>query len=366
MKHTHTPPASAFPSFRQNGPVVTGSPQFAPAIDAGQHEHLYGDLQHADRAMGGEATQVHTVSRRVQVVNLLGVIIPFAALVAAIIMLWGVAFNWVYLALLFGMYVFSGLGITIGYHRLFTHKSFATTRFMTWLWAVAGSSAAEGSVLEWVAYHRRHHQFSDEMEDPHSPHAHDHSDSMLGFIKGFWHSHMGWFVSRDPADAPEFSRYVPDLQKDPVVVSVDRHWRLWTLIGCLVPAVLGGLITWSWMGILLGFLWGGLVRVFLVHHITWSINSVCHIWGSRPFESHDQSRNNAIFAVVGFGEGWHNNHHAFPTSAKHGLRWWQIDWSWIVIRSMKMMRLAWDVKVPSRARIQSKLRKGAGAEGAKG
>jgi len=298
------------------------------------------------------------IPRKVKIVNLLGVIIPFLALITAIVLLWGVAFNWIYLGLLVGMFIFSGLGITIGYHRLFTHKSFVTTRFMTWLWAVAGSTAAEGSVLEWVAYHRRHHQFSDRVEDPHTPHGHgeEHGDTIKGFLKGFWHAHAGWFISRSASDDPEFDRYVPDLMKDPVVKGVSDRWQIYIAIGALLPALIAGLVTMSWTGAALGFLWGGLVRIFLVHHLTWSINSVCHIWGARPYQSHDLSRNNVVFGVLAFGEGWHNNHHAFPTSARHGLRWWQFDSSWLLIRAMKAVGLVWDIKLPTTERMESKRR----------
>ncbi|MGE3109090.1 MAG: acyl-CoA desaturase [Phycisphaerales bacterium] len=321
-------------------------------------------LESTDDAAGESELACDRLPRRIKVVNLCGVILPFAAAISAIVLLWGVAFNWVYLALLLGMFVFSGLGITIGYHRLFTHKSFATTRFMTWLWGVAGSSAAEGSILEWVAFHRKHHQYSDTSQDPHSPHAHPHDDGELpttvwGFVKGFWHSHMGWFVARSDTDQATLERYVPDLMNDRLVVSISRHWRLWTLIGCVFPAIIAGVVTMSWTGALLGFLWGGLVRIFFVHHTTWSINSVCHIWGSRPFVSRDHSRNNLLFGILAFGEGWHNNHHAFPVSARHGLRWWQIDTSWLLILAMKHLGIAWNVKVPTQERMDAKLRKSA-------
>jgi len=316
------------------------------------------EIDHVPSSVG-EHDHDLPISRKVQIANLLGVVIPFLALIAAMILLWGVRFNWVYMALLVGMYIFSGLGITIGYHRLFTHKSFATSSFMNGLWAVAGATAAQGSVLEWVAFHRALGYLFVVHVDLHSPHAHahdDHDDSLAGFFKGFWHSHIGWLIKRAEHEAPDLNRYVPDLMRDPVVSSVSRNWQMWTLIGCLVPAAVGGLVTMSWAGVLLGFLWGGLVRIFLVHHITWSINSVCHIWGARPFESHDHSRNNLIFGFLAFGEGWHNNHHAFPTSARHGLRWWQFDSSWILIRAMKAVGLAWDVKVPTAERMASKFR----------
>jgi len=237
----------------------------------------------------------------------------------------------------------------VGYHRLFTHRSFKTPRPVAALLATLGSMAVEGPLLHWVAVHRRHHQHSDEHDDPHSPHAH--GTTLWGIARGMWHAHMGWLMQAPPRG---LVRYVGDLRRDTMIRRMSRLFPLWVLLGLLIPAVLGGLLTMSWTGVLLGFIWGGLVRIFLVHHVTWSINSVCHIWGSRPFQCHDESRNNPIFGVLAFGEGWHNNHHAFPTSARHGLRWWQIDVSYLVIRGMALVRLAHDVRVPTADRVAAK------------
>jgi stearoyl-CoA desaturase (delta-9 desaturase) len=216
--------------------------------------------------------------------------------------------------------------------------------------------AVEGPVLKWAAMHRFHHQHSDKPGDPHSPHTHhdhddDHGLGVLGVIKGFWHAHMGWMFLPDPKD---LHRYVPDLSSDRLLRAVSRLWLLWTVLGLLIPAAVGFALRGSWYDALLGFLWGGLARVFLVHHVTWSINSVCHLWGSRPYRSHDLSRNNLLFGIVGLGEGWHNNHHAFPTSARHGLRWWQIDVSYYVIRLLAFLDLAWDIKLPTPDRLAAK------------
>jgi len=284
-----------------------------------------------------------------RMLNLAGVILPVIGLIAAIILLWGVAFNGVHLAILAGMYIITALGITVGYHRFFTHRSFKTPRFMEVILVILGSMAVEGSVMQWVAVHRRHHQHSDDHDDPHSPHTH--GDSVWGMIRGMWHAHMGWIVG---ARAPGLARYAQDLRKDKLILWMSRLFPLWVLLGLLLPAVLGGLITMTWTGALLGFLWGGLVRVFCVHHVTWSINSVCHIWGTKAFKSSDESRNNAIFGVLAMGEGWHNNHHAFPTSARHGLRWWQVDISYLVIWGMSKVGLARDVRIPSPARMAAK------------
>ncbi len=276
-------------------------------------------------------------------VNLVAVVAPLLGLVAAAISLWGGAFNWVYLGLLLGMYVLTSLGITVGFHRLFSHRAFETNRGIEFILAVLGSMAAEGPLLKWVALHRRHHQHSDQPGDPHSPHQQ--AGSLLGLLGGFWHAHVGWVFRADP---PDLSRYVKDLRQSGLLRTASALFPLWVAMGLLIPAALGGLLTASWMGVFLGLMWGGLARLFLVHHVTWSVNSICHLWGRRPFCTSDCSRNNFLFGVLALGEGWHNNHHAFPTSARHGLRWWQIDMSYWVIRILALLGLAWKVILPAR------------------
>jgi len=282
-------------------------------------------------------------------INLAAVILPLVGVVVACVLVWGWGFSWVHLGILIGMYVVTGLGITIGYHRLFTHRAFQTNNVMKAILAIFGSMAVEGPVMKWVADHRRHHQHSDHDNDPHSPHLH--GKGFWGFLQGLWHAHVGWVFE---PDAPGLYRYVGDLKKDPVIRAMHKLFPLWVLIGLLIPAVLGGVITMTWTGALLGFIWGGLVRVCLVHHITWSVNSICHLFGKKDFKSDDESRNNVIVGILAFGEGWHNNHHAFPTSARHGLRWWQIDTSYMLIRAMEMVGLAYNVRVPTRESMQSK------------
>ena len=293
----------------------------------------------ASQAVGTKRTGIYP-----RLINLGGVIIPIAGLVVGLWLLWGTHFNWVYLGLLVGMYLLTGFGITIGYHRLFTHRSFKTPRWFAAVLAIMGSMAVEGSVLHWVAVHRKHHQHSDDHDDPHSPHAC--GGGLVGTLKGMWHAHIGWSLGKKKDE--NLAHYVHDLRKDRVLTWVSRLFPAWVLISFILPAALGGLLTMSWMGVLLGFLWGGLIRVLLVHHATWSINSVCHLWGSRPFKSNDESRNNPIFGILALGEGWHNNHHAFPTSARHGLAWWQIDLSYLLILGMTKIGLASQVKLPSR------------------
>ncbi len=288
-----------------------------------------------------------------EIATVCAVLLPIATLIIAIVLLWGVAFSWVYLAIMVGMYLITAVGVTVGYHRLFTHRSFETPAPIVATLGVLGSMAAEGSIIDWVAYHRRHHQHSDGHEDPHSPH--NHGGGVKGVLKGFFHAHMGWFFQDHPVG---MERYAGDLRKNKLVVFLSKTFGLWVLLGMLIPAAAGGLITWSWEGVLLGFLWGGGVRLLLVHHVTWSINSVCHMWGSKPYRSDDESRNNAIMGVLALGEGWHNNHHAFPTSAKHGLAWWQIDVSYYIIRVMGWVGLAKKIRVPTIEARREKMRVG--------
>jgi stearoyl-CoA desaturase (delta-9 desaturase) len=280
------------------------------------------------------------LSLAVWVLNFLAVVVPFLGLAAAVFLLWGWGFRWVELGLLIGMYVLTALGITVGFHRLFTHKSFETNGVVQCVFAILGSMAVQGSLLQWVAQHRRHHQHSD--DDPHSPHTK--GKGFLGLVRGLWHAHLGWVFT---GDTPDLARYVKDLRQSRLLRAVSFLFPLWVVVGLLLPTALGGLLTWSWTGALLGLLWGGLARVFLVHHVTWSVNSVCHLWGGRPYRTGDHSRNNFVVGVISMGEGWHNNHHAFPTSARHGLRWWQVDISYWVIRGLALFGLAWKVRTPA-------------------
>jgi stearoyl-CoA desaturase (delta-9 desaturase) len=283
------------------------------------------------------------ISLGMRVASLIVVIVPFLGLFAAAVFLWGWGFSWVDLGILLGMYFLTSVGVTVGFHRLFTHRSFETKGAVQFTLAALGSMAVEGTLLKWVAMHRRHHQHSDRPDDPHSPHHQGHG--VLGLLRGFWHAHIGWIFKPDP---PDLDRYVKDLRQSRLLRVASALFPLWVALGLVIPAVLGGILTGTWMGVWTGLVWGGLVRVFAVHHLTWSINSVCHLWGQRPYRSADQSRNNVVFGVVGLGEGWHNTHHAFPTSARHGLRWWQIDVSYWIIRGLALLGLAWNIKVPTK------------------
>jgi stearoyl-CoA desaturase (delta-9 desaturase) len=277
------------------------------------------------------------------IANLLAVVLPLLGFAAAALSLWGWGFSWVELGTLVGMSGLTAVGITVGFHRLFTHGSFKTHPVVQFILAALGSMAVQGPLLQWVATHRRHHQLSDAEGDPHSPHLH--GAGFLGLLKGIWHAHVGWIFEPDP---PDLAHYVRDLRRSRSVRMASVLFVFWVAIGLLIPAALGLVLTGTWMGALGGLVWGGLARIFLVHHITWSINSICHVWGGRPYRTTDQSRNNLIFGVLALGEGWHNNHHAFPTSARHGLRWWQIDMSYWLICALEFVGLAWNIRLPAR------------------
>ena len=281
-----------------------------------------------------------------------GVGVPFIGLIVAIVFSWGVGVGVRDIALLLGFYAFTILGVTIGFHRMFTHRALKGTPGLRMILAIAGSMSAQGPVIEWCAVHREHHKHSDREGDPHSPHAH--GEGVGGMFRGMVHAHFGWLFKNEPT---AHAKVVADLLADPVLVFVDRLFWLWMLAGWVIPGIIGGLIAHSWWGALTGFLWGGLVRTFLLHHVTWSINSVCHVWGTRPFGGPDESRNNWIFGLLAFGEGWHNNHHAFPTSARHGLRWWEFDLTYLTIRLLKIARLVSDVRVAPESAIQLRMKR---------
>ncbi len=289
-------------------------------------------------------TELHApVKRGARFIVLVSVVLPPLALIAVMWLAWGNGFSVLDLCLLVGMYIVAGLGITVGFHRYFTHKAFECPRWVKIGLGITGSMAVQGDLFWWCAVHRQHHQHSDEEHDPHSPHV-----GQGGPVRRFIYSHFGWLFK---LEQPDQDRYIPDLKADPDLRMVSRLFPVWAFISMLIPTVLGGVITGTWLGALTGLLWGGLVRVFVEHHITWSVNSVCHIWGTQPFESHDHSRNNPIIGIFSLGEGWHNNHHAFPTSAKHGLAWWQFDFTWITIKCMSFLGLASKLKTPSPDRI---------------
>jgi stearoyl-CoA desaturase (Delta-9 desaturase) len=279
-------------------------------------------------------------------------IVPFLALGVVGWQVWAELLHWSDIAVFAILYVFTGLGVTVGFHRLFTHRAFATKRWLRGVFAVAGSVAIEGPVISWVADHRKHHAFADQPGDPHSPHV-DHGVGLRGALRGLAHAHMGWLFLHTQRGARK--RYAPDLLADPVVRWVDRTFVVWALGGMGAAFALGWLIGGTFTAALTGLLWGGAVRLLVLHHVTYSINSLCHFFGSKRFDTGDESRNLAWLSILSFGEAWHNNHHAFPTSAAHGLRWWELDVSSLVIRGLERVGLAWDVVRIDPARQQRKL-----------
>jgi stearoyl-CoA desaturase (delta-9 desaturase) len=278
--------------------------------------------------------------------------IPFIALGFVAWQAWEKTLHWHDLAVFAIVYLATALGITVGFHRLLTHRSFATTGHVRAILAALGSAAIEGPVISWVADHRKHHAFSDRDGDPHSPHVGH--DGRWRAVRGLAHAHLGWLFVHTARGAKR--RYAPDLLDDPIIRFIDRSFLLWAALGLAVPFALGVAIGGTVTTGLTGLLWGGAVRIFLVHHVTYSINSLCHFFGRRPFATGDESRNLAWLALPSLGEAWHNNHHAFPTSAGHGLRRWEkaLDPSGWVIRLLERGGLAWDVVGVSPERMEAK------------
>lgn len=278
-------------------------------------------------------------------------VIPFVVLVVVASQAWQQGLYWSDLMVFAVMYVATGLGITIGFHRMLTHRSFETSKWLRGTFAILGSAAIEGPVVSWVADHRKHHAFTDREGDPHSPHV-DHGHGLGGILKGLFHAHVGWlFIHTQRANK---ERYAKDLIEDPVISFVNRWFFGWVLLGLVVPFLLGwaigGSIDRGWTGLL----WGGGVRMLVLHHVTYSINSLCHVFGSRKFETDDESKNLLWLAPLAFGENFHNNHHAFPTSARHGLGKYDLDTSAWVIAGLAKAGLVWNVKLPSEAQQEKK------------
>ncbi|NER45791.1 MAG: acyl-CoA desaturase [Symploca sp. SIO1A3] len=253
------------------------------------------------------------------------------------------------LGLFFGMWLLSGIGITVGFHRHFTHHGFKTSTPVRVILTIMGCMAAQGPLIYWVSLHRRHHENSDSEGDPHSPHLEKQSNWKQ--LRGLWQAHIGWMFNHE---FPNPIRYAPDLVRDKTISWVNRYYFIWLLIGLAIPTSIGGVLRGSWDGAFNGFLWGGLVRLFLTENFIWSINSITHVYGCRLFNTNEQSTNNVWLAIPTLGEAWHNNHHAFPHSAKFGLKWWQVDLGYWVIFTLKAVGLAWDIKVPTAGMIEFK------------
>jgi stearoyl-CoA desaturase (Delta-9 desaturase) len=305
-------------------------------------------------AEGPSAADIEPVSHETLHRSITGLItvIPFLALGVAGWLLWQSLLHWSDLVVFIVFYVLTGLGVTVGFHRLLTHRSFKTFSPVRRVLAVLGSAAIEGPVISWVADHRKHHAFADQHGDPHSPHV-DHGVGIRGALRGLVHAHLGWLFIHTQRGARR--KYAPDLVADPAVSFVDRTFTVWAVGGLAAPFALGWVIGGTIWTALTGLLWGGLVRVFVLHHVTYSINSLCHFLGRRRFATADESRNVFWLAIPSFGEAWHNNHHAFPTSAEHGLRRWELDPAALVIRLLEATGLAWDVVRIGEERQQPKL-----------
>ena len=267
--------------------------------------------------------------------NLTAVVLPFVAFLAAIVLLWNDVVGWTDLVILAAMYMATAIGITVGYHRLFTHRAFDAVAPVRYTLAVLGSMSVQGPVLDWVADHRKHHAFADDDGDPHSPHGHGSG------LRGLVYAHMGWLM--DTQGQAEKRRFARDLLEDPWMRRISRSFPLLVLASLAIPFGLGFALTGTLRGALTGLLWGGFVRIFFVHHVTWSVNSVCHFFGRRRFETDDHSTNVLWLALPSLGESWHHNHHAFPRSAHHGLRWWEVDPSGIFISGLERLGLASNV-----------------------
>ena len=286
------------------------------------------------------------------VVKFVGIVFPMLGFVVGLVLAVRTdSVTWIYVLLLFTGWLFTGLGVTVGFHRLITHRSFETYPWVRAFWVVVGCMALQGSPLVWCAWHRRHHEREDHVGDPHSPqHV---VEGLYNKLRGILYAHVGWMISRRWI-RPEPNRYAQDFLADPMLMTINRWHGLWLLLGFAIPTAIGGLYEMSWRGALLGFVWGGLVRVFVTHHVIWSVNSICHSFGRRPYRTTGRAGNVAIIGILALGEGWHNNHHAFPTSARHGFEPWQLDLGWITIRMMELVGLAWNLRLPSPRRLARK------------
>ncbi|MEO0386019.1 MAG: acyl-CoA desaturase [Pseudomonadota bacterium] len=295
-------------------------------------------------------TVEHDAFKPIQKIHaILIAVVPLVGTLVALWMAFTVGVSWLDLSLFLILYVFTIFGISVGYHRLFSHRAFKAKTSVRVALAIAGSMAAQGSVVYWVSNHRRHHQYTDVLGDIHSPIVNDERE--MGYWEGFWHSHMGWTFDHKMTNALKFAK---DLYRDQAVARANRLYYVWVFLGLALPAVIGGLVTMTWMGAFTAFLWGGLVRMFLSYHTVNGIDSITHLFGSQPFKSEDHSRNNPLWAFLTLGEGWHNNHHAFPSSAVFGLEWYQLDPGTWLLRGLEKLGLVWDIQRPTDSMIEAK------------
>ncbi|NEP11788.1 MAG: acyl-CoA desaturase [Symploca sp. SIO2C1] len=278
-------------------------------------------------------------------------VIPALGTVIAIASVWWYPISSVEIGLLIGMWALTMIGMSLGLHRYFAHCAFKTSQTMRVILAILGCMGAQGAVISWVAVHRRHHEYSDLSGDPHSPNPELLKEGILGKLRGLWHAHVGWLTNHE---YPNPMYYAPELMRDKTISKINRNYLLWILLGLIIPTILGGIIHGSWIGAIEGFLWGGLVRMFVVDNCILSINSFSHAFGTHPFDSKDKSRNNIWVAIPTFGESWQNNHHTFESSAAIGLKWWQIDLGYCLIWVLEKLGLVWDVKLPTEKMIEAR------------
>jgi len=316
------------------------SPPEAPADLITPHdEHL---PEHHDHDEHHDEHRDQPLTIAAAIVMWFTVLLPYIAVIGMIAWTATLPLGWLTLVGFAISYLLIGFGVTIGYHRLLAHRAFNTYTPIEAAFLVLGCMAMQGPPIRWAANHRRHHQKSDQEGDPHSPHLA--GNGVRGVVLGLWHAHSGWLLT---PDKPNTDRSVKDLLRSRLITTIDRLYWLWLLISVAVPFGIGFGVTGKVLGGAIAVFWAVVVRIALMHHATWSVNSICHFFGYQSYKSGDHSRNNPIVAVISLGEGWHNNHHAFPTSARHGLQWFEVDLSWIVIWTLETLRLAWDVRRPS-------------------
>lgn len=303
--------------------------------------------------MQGITVKSDRLKKQQEIHGITNIMLPLLGSIAAITIGFGFGVSATDIWLLAIMYFLTMIGITVGFHRHFAHSSFQGSQALRVILAILGSMAAEGPLNYWVATHRRHHKYTDVYGDPHSPYVKE--NQRFSFLEGLWHSHMGWTFNHELTNTFAFAK---DLAQEPIMTKISQLYYIWIFLGVVIPAVIGGLITRTWMGALSGFLWGGCLRIFLQHHLGfWTVGSLAHLFGNRPFETKDHSRNNVWVAIFTGGE-WHNNHHSFPNAAIMGFEWWQIDIGGWLIRVLEKLGLAWDIKAPTAAMLAAKKTEG--------
>jgi stearoyl-CoA desaturase (Delta-9 desaturase) len=340
------------PAPEESGAMATGAAAERRATERRATDNLRTMLEAEAGVVRGVVVS-NPVARRLQrIAAFIIVVVPLVGTILAILQVFLYGVTWMEIGLLLGMYCVCITGATVGFHRHFTHRAFQARAPVRIVLAILGSMAAQGPLVYWVASHRRHHAYSDRPGDPHSPNLH--GSGLRGLVHGLWHAHIGWMFAEEGSDWIHFAR---DVLGDRALFRIHEMYFTWVALGLAIPAALGGILTGTWSGVAAGFLWGGLVRMFLVNHASWCVGSVCHVFGSRPFDTKDFSANNYSVAVFTFGEGLQNNHHAFPSSAAHAVAWWEPDFAMIIIRVMQWLGLVWNVRLPTREAIEKARRR---------